>query len=216
MKRVVDQSDHLKLREFPWFYWLFFLVMVWVLGFSLWKLYLAGIEDLFQFIIVSICFTGACIGAIIYARYTTIEFLPDTGEMRWQRIGYRGRETGLIEFHAIESVVVETQRKNNLQLGRVVVHTAKCSLPFTPSYSGDFDGVTALAERVQQIIGISSSHANKDLIKDSVRDLVIHNRIIDATRLLITKTGVSITDARQQVRELQESICQDDGSGSGR
>jgi len=207
MKPVIDRSDCLKLRETAWGWSLICLVLAVSLTASLYQLYKAGIPDLFQFIAVILALSGVLAGFFVFAHQTTIEIHPESKQVRFHYTGLRGRKLKTVAFHDIKTIVVETLRKKNFQRGRVVLHTANESLAFTNAYAG-FQEATALAQKVRALVGLQTLEGDsyKSLLSDSVRELVKQKRLIDATMLLQTETGVSTTEARQKVRELENKL----------
>lgn len=214
MKIITDQPDKLVLRENT--LWLSLLCFVFCLTIApeLYAAYTKGIPDPVQFVLLIVVLMATAMGVAVFARLKTITIFPEAKQVELQEYTLRGYQAQKMDFKNITGVVVETMlNKGGLsQSGRVVLQTQEKNIPLSKSFSGPQTKAEALALHLREMIGLDNDDKqNNDgafsgLIEDSVLELVKSNRIVEASRMLVTAEGISLTEARAKVKKIQQAI----------
>ena len=71
-----------------------------------------------------------------------------------------------------------------------------------------------MALRMRELMAVGGTAQGESVLQDSVQALVAQNRLVDAARMLCTKTGVSVENARARVHEIKRDLDHADGRRS--
>lgn len=214
MKMITDQPDKLVLRENTVVLSLLCFIFCLTIAPELYAAYTKGIPDSVQFVLLIVLLIALLMGGVVFARLKTITILPEAKQVNIKDYTLRGYQAQTIDFKDITGVVIETMLNEGgrTQSGRVVLQTNTKDIPLSRSFSGTQATANTLALRLRDMLGLENDDkqnndgASSGLIEDSVLALVKSNRIVEATRMLVTAEGISLTEARAKVKKIQQAM----------
>ncbi len=117
---------------------------------------------------------GAAFGCIfiisalaLFYEQNEFKFNPISRQLSWKRNRFYKKTEGMLFFHNITNVVIQTYSKKNSSLSRVVLKTDKEDLPLTISHIGNH-GCGKVTDKLHSLLEFES----RDLVMDSVFEMV--------------------------------------------
>ena len=150
---------------------------------------------------------GAALGCIfiisalaLFYEQNEFKFNPISRQLSWKRNRFYKKTEGMLFFHNIKKVVIQTYSKKNSTLSRVVLKTDSEDLPLTISYIGNH-GCRKVTDKLHSLLEFES----RDLVMDSVFEMVSKGKEIEAIKLLRNKKRISLTEAKNIVDDLRKT-----------
>jgi hypothetical protein len=151
---------------------------------------------------------GAAFGCIfiisalaLFYEQNEFKFNPISRQLSWKRNRFYKKTEGMLFFHNIKNVVIQTYSKKNSSLSRVVLKTDKEDLPLTISYIGNH-GCRKVTDKLHSLLEFES----RDLVMDSVFEMVSKGKEIEAIKFLRNEKEISLTKAQQIVKDIKKQI----------
>ena len=137
---------------------------------------------------------GAAFGCIfiisalaLFYEQNEFKFNPTSRQLSWKRNRFYKKTEGMLFFHNIKNVVIQTYSKKNSALS---LKTDSEDLPLTISYIGNH-GCRKVTDKLHSLFEFES----RDVVMDSVFEMVGKGKEIEAIKLL----QISLTKAQQIV-----------------
>lgn len=137
---------------------------------------------------------------------TRFDFDLDSKKVKWfsKRItGFKGGEFPLSD---IGNVVIQGStagNSNNVPTYSITIEkTDGSKIPLSPAYIADEKGNTEAIEKIRELLTMDTDISE---IKDqSVESMVADGRIVDAIKMVRNWQGVSLTDAHNIIKEIEQ------------
>ena len=150
---------------------------------------------------------GAAFGCIfiisalaLFYEQNEFKFNTISRQLSWKRNRVFKKTDGILSFHNIKNVVIQTYSNKNSSLSRVVLKTDSEDLPLTISYIGNH-GCRKVTEKLHSLFKFES----RDLVMDSVFEMVSKGNEIEAIKLLRNEKEISLTEAKNVVTDLKKT-----------
>ena len=150
---------------------------------------------------------GAAFGCIfiisalaLFYEQNEFKFNTISRQLSWKRNRFFKKTDGILSFHNIKNVVIQTYSNKNSSLSRVVLKTDSEDLPLTISYIGNH-GCRKVTEKLHSLFKFES----RDLVMDSVFEMVSKGNEIEAIKLLRNEKEISLTEAKNVVTDLKKT-----------
>lgn len=202
MYRVSESRQSLAISEFRWVWALSCLVFLTTTALGGWQAYQAEQLGLFKGAIVVIAMAGMCVGAAVLSVRSTYEVNIPEEKLTWRRATLGWQKHGELSFRDVDHVGLETGRQTTLTLTRVVVYSEKGDVPLSRMFTGRYEENKKLASTVRKMISHDDAKADKDLIPQSVLQMLNRGQTLQATALLRRDGNMSLSEARRQVQRV--------------
>jgi hypothetical protein len=146
------------------------------------------------------------IGFLVAYERTWFEFNLALSCVRWSRTRWWSNQEGFLLFTRVKSVVLQTSLGETATCPsyRIALISDQGELPLTTAYAGGMHReYEAIVARIRTLLSLSPS--SSDILMDSVRVMLEQGRKIDAIRLVSHHKGLSLTEAKRFVEQLQRS-----------
>ena len=153
------------------------------------------------------------LGIFIVAFLSKYKFVFDPTQrmVRWQIMRFGWRRTGSMPFDEVKDVVLQSAAGTGRATYRLAMLTTNGAMPLSSGYGGTSERCLALQSQILQLLrpgqamppAAAPASSIAASLESSARTLVAQGRKIDAIKLL-TSMGVSLSDATQQVDEIEK------------
>lgn len=200
MKVSKDNNEQLVVESKPGLLGWFLLVWAFAMLFFLIKSYFEiprNIKDIF----------GAGTGGLfvflaymVFYEKTVFNFNKISKQLIWKRRRFLKNTGGIISFHNINNVILQNSSATGSASNvRVALITDTEQIPLTTAYLGNDNLCIKIAKKVRQAI----KHPDKDLLMDSVKEMIKNGHEIEAIKLLRTENDLSLSEAKKQVENIR-------------
>ncbi|NIP32119.1 MAG: hypothetical protein GTO02_22270 [Candidatus Dadabacteria bacterium] len=159
-----------------------------------------NMHDVYGSGFVLLCFI---FGYIAFYEKSEFNFNKISRQLTWSRKRFLKKSGGIVSFHNIKNVIFQNSKGGDTSSNvRVVLVTDSEKIPMTTAYLGNDNICILVAKKIRHTI----KFPDRDIIMESVKEMVKNNQTIDAIRLLRIDKGMSLNEAKQEIENIKANF----------
>lgn len=140
------------------------------------------------------------ISYLLFTEKSEFNFNKISQQLIWYRKRFFNKKEGIVSFHNIKSVTLQNSMSSGSTPNtRVVLITDKEQIPLTIAYSGNSGYCREVAEKIRYLL----QYTGRDLIADSLRQMIKDGQDIEAIKMLMAEKGLSLNSAKEKLDNLK-------------
>lgn len=203
MRVTKDDREQLIIETKPGFLDWFLLAWMLIMVFFFVKSYLEvprNMRDVYGSAGVSLFLFFAY--AMFYER-AVFNFNKISKQLIWKRKRFFKVNEGIVSFSNIKNVVLQNSMSGDSTPNtRIMISTDEQQIPLTSSYIGDDNLCIKIAKKIRQAV----NHPDRDLVIESVEEMIRNGQDMEAIRLLRIEKGLSLVEAKEEIQRIKNSI----------
>lgn len=204
MKITKDNQDELVIRHNPGIVDCILLIAAGFLAYKFFEIIIYTPENTKDTLAAGLGSLFFLLAFILFYEKSEFRFNLISRRIFWKRHRLFRSENGIVSFTSIHNVITQYYFTGNSSLNRVMLNTNDSDIKLSSFYLNNTT-CDKIAERIRTILELSSS----DTILDSVSKMVINGNELEAVKLLQMKKNISLTQAKEEVKNIKEKISTD-------
>lgn len=202
MKITKDTDEELVIETKPGFIVWVFLGLAFVMFYLLAKTYTEVPRNMHDVYAAGVGVLFMLFGYMVFYEKSVFKFHKISKQLIWSRKRLFKREEGLTSFQNIKSVVLENSMNGDSSPNvRVVVVTEQGKIPLTNAYIGNDSLCIRVAKRIRQIL----KYPDRDLVIDSINEMIRNGQEIEAIKMLRKEKEISLAEAKEQIDDIKRN-----------